>query len=234
MITPAGGAMIGRQTLAYHVLVVEDDHGVRDVVSRGLREEGFDVATASDGASALRTIERGAHAVVLDVGLPDSDGRDVCQAMRARGIDVPVVFLTAYDGVTDRLSGFSAGADDYVVKPFNVAELAARLRAALRRAGSGPGVRAASLRLDPATHDLSLAGRSTVLSPTEFRIMGCLMAERSRVVPRRTLRRAGWPEGAIVTPNTLDQYIAKLRRKLRDLGSDHEINTVRGVGYRFR
>lgn len=226
--------MIGGQSLAYHVLVVEDDHGVRDVVARGLREEGFDVATASDGASALRTVERGAHAVVLDVGLPDSDGRDVCQAMRARGIDVPVVFLTAYDGVTNRLSGFSAGADDYLVKPFHVAELVARLRAALRRTRTEPGVSVAGLRLDPATHDLSLAGRAVTLSPTEFRIMGCLMAGPGGAVRRRTLQRAGWPEGAIVTPNTLDQYIAKLRRKLRDLGSDHEINTVRGVGYRFR
>jgi DNA-binding response OmpR family regulator len=218
---------------AHRVLVVEDDHGVRDVLARGLREEGFNVITAADGASALRTVESGADAVVLDVGLPDSDGRDVCQAMRARGIDVPVLFLTAYDGVTDRLSGFSAGGDDYLVKPFHFAELVARLRVALRRAGSDASVLAADLRLDPVTHDLALAGRSVALSPTEFRIMGRLMAGPGAVIPRRALLRAGWPEGAIVTPNTLDQYVAKLRRKLRELDSGRRIGTVRGVGYRF-
>jgi DNA-binding response OmpR family regulator len=219
---------------AHRVLVVEDDHGVRDVLARGLREEGFHVTTAADGASALRTVEGGADAVVLDVGLPDSDGRDVCQALRARGIDVPVLFLTAYDGVTDRLSGFSAGGDDYLVKPFHFAELVARLRAALRRTGSDASVLAADLRLDPMTHDLALAGRSVALSPTEFRIMGRLMADPGAVVPRRALLRAGWPEGAIVTPNTLDQYVAKLRRKLRELDSDRRIGTARGVGYRFQ
>jgi two-component system response regulator MprA len=150
---------------AHRVLVVEDDHGVRDVLARGLREEGFHVTTAADGASALRTVESGADAVVLDVGLPDSDGRDVCQAMRARGIDAPVVFLTAYDGVTDRLSGFSAGGDDYLTKPFHLAELVTRLRAALRRAGSDASVRSADLRLDPVTHDLALGDRSVALSP---------------------------------------------------------------------
>ena len=112
------------------MLVVEDDHGVRDVLARELREEGFHVTTAADGASALRTVESGAAAVVLDVGLPDSDGRDVCQAMRARGIDAPVLFLTAYDGVTDRLSGFSAqyflrhmGVDGFILSPSVTAAL---------------------------------------------------------------------------------------------------------------
>jgi DNA-binding response OmpR family regulator len=222
------------QVAAYRILVVEDDHGVRDVLARGLREEGFHVITAADGASALRTVETGADAVVLDVGLPDSDGRDVCQAMRARGIDVPVLFLTAYGGMTDRLSGFSAGADDYLVKPFHLAELMARLRAALRRTAGDASVRSADLRLDPVTHDLTLGSRAITLSPTEFRIMGRLMTDSGAVVPRRVLLRAGWPEGAVVTPNTLDQYVAKLRRKLRQLDGDRRISTVRGVGYRLQ
>ncbi|MFF0526717.1 response regulator [Actinomadura nitritigenes] len=118
---------------AHRVLIVEDDHQLRAALARGLREEGFTVSTAADGASALRAAE--ADAVVLDIRLPDSDGRDVCQALRARGMDAPVLFLTAHDALVDRLSGFSSGGDDYLAKPIHLAELAARLRAALRRAG---------------------------------------------------------------------------------------------------
>lgn len=217
----------------HRVLVVEDDHGIRDVLARRLREEGFGVLTAADGASALRSAECGMDAVVLDIGLPDSDGRDVCHAMRARGLDIPVLFLSARGGLTDRLSGFSAGGDDYLVKPFHFAELLARLRVALRRGGGDASLRSADLRLDPATHDLSRAGRSVALSPTEFRLMGRLMADTGTVIRRNTLLRTGWPDGAIVTPNTLDQYVAKLRRKLRELDTERRIVTVRGVGYRF-
>ncbi|WP_141698534.1 response regulator transcription factor, partial [Streptomyces lushanensis] len=114
---------------APRVLIVEDDHGLRDVIARGLRDEDFLVVTATDGASALRTADGSVDAVVLDVGLPDSDGRDVCQAMRAAGVTAPVVFLTAHDTLTDRLSGFSSGGDDYLAKPFHLSELAARIRA---------------------------------------------------------------------------------------------------------
>lgn len=117
------------------ILVVEDDHALRDVLLRGLRDEGFDPAPAADGAAALRLAGEGFDGVVLDVGLPDADGRDVCQALRARGFTAPVVFLTAHHHLADRLTGFSAGGDDYLAKPFHLAELAARLRAALRRAG---------------------------------------------------------------------------------------------------
>lgn len=103
------------------VLVVEDDHGLRDVLARGLREENFAVVTAASGAGALRTLDDSVDAVVLDIGLPDSDGRDVCQAMRSTGLTAPVVFLTAHDTLADRLSGFSAGGDDYLAKPFHLA-----------------------------------------------------------------------------------------------------------------
>ncbi len=217
------------------VLVVEDDHGLRDVLARGLREEQFEVLTAADGASALRTVRTGrdVDAVVLDIGLPDSDGRDVCHAMRAAGVDVPVVFLTAYDGLADRLSGFSAGGDDYLAKPFHLVELAARVRAALRRAGREPAVGEAGLRLDPVAHALEVAGRDVPLTPTEFRLLACLMAAPGAVVRRRVLLRAAWPEGAQVHDNTLDQYLARLRRKLREADSPCGISTIRGVGYRF-
>lgn len=219
---------------AHRVLVVEDDHGLRDVLARGLREEHFEVLTATDGAGALRAVHDRVDAVVLDIGLPDSDGRDVCHAMRAAGFDAPVLFLTAHDALADRLSGFSAGGDDYLAKPFHLAELAARVRAAIRRNGREPGVEVDGLRLDPVAHVLeSTSGEAVALTPTEFRLLACLMSAPGAVVRRRTLLRAGWPEGAQVSDNTLDQYLARLRRKLREAGSARGILTVRGVGYRF-
>ncbi|MFE3827823.1 response regulator transcription factor [Streptomyces sp. NPDC059092] len=221
-------------TLA-RVLIVEDDHGLRDVLARGLRDEDFDVVTAPDGAVALRTVDRSVDAVVLDIGLPDSDGRDVCQAMRGAGITAPVIFLTARGNLTDRLSGFASGGDDYLVKPFHLSELAARLRAVLSRVGPSQVVTdgTGALRLDPVRHELSVHDRPVALTPTEFRLLARLMAEPGAAVRRRALLRAGWPEGAQVSDNTLDQYLARLRRKLREADCPHRIHTVRGIGYRF-
>ncbi|MFI0775763.1 response regulator transcription factor [Streptomyces sp. NPDC021212] len=219
----------------HRVLVVEDDRGLRGVLVRGLRDEGFEALAAADGASALRAVtdQRPVDAVVLDVGLPDSDGRDVCQAMRAGGLDAPVLFLTAHDGLVDRLSGFSSGGDDYLAKPFHLVELAARLRAALRRAGRRAALEVGGIRLDPTRHLLEHGEHTASLTPTEFRLLACLMAAPGTVVRRHTLLRAAWPEGALVTDNTLDQYLMRLRRKLRDVGGDRGIGTVRGVGYQF-
>ncbi|MFC9752572.1 response regulator transcription factor [Streptomyces sp. NPDC056921] len=221
---------------AARILVVEDDHGLRDVLARGLRDEGFDVVTAADGATALKAVDTSVHAVVLDVGLPDSDGRDVCQAMRGAGHTVPVIFLTARGNLTDRLSGFASGGDDYLVKPFHLSELAARVRAVLSRAGhrgSTLADDAGAVRLNPIRHELTVHDRPVSLTPTEFRLLACLMADPGSVVRRRTLLRAGWPEGAQVSDNTLDQYLTRLRRKLRESDSPRGIDTVRGVGYRF-
>jgi two-component system response regulator MprA len=220
----------------HRILVVDDDHGLRDVLARGLRDEQFEVLTAADGAGALRAMDERVDAVVLDIGLPDSDGRDVCQAMRAAGLDAPIVFLTAHDGLTSRLSGFAAGGDDYLAKPFHLAELVARVRAALRRCGHGPAVESDGLRLDPVTHALTAAtgaGEPVSLTPTEFRLLACLMSTPGTVIRRRTLLRAGWPQGAYVSDNTLDQYLARLRRKLREVDAERGIRTVRGVGYHF-
>ncbi|MGW5349792.1 response regulator transcription factor [Streptomyces sp. NPDC004031] len=221
---------------SHRVLVVEDDPGLRAVLARGLREEDFDVLTAGDGAGALRAVRSQARvdAVVLDIGLPDSDGRDVCQAMRAAGLDVPVVFLTAHNTLPDRLSGFTAGGDDFLAKPFHLVELAARVRAVLRRTGRAAVVESSGVRLDPLGHVLRVQGREVPLTPTEFRLMACVMAAApDTVVRRRVLVRAAWPEGARVSDNTLDQYMARLRRKLREAGGGQTISTVRGVGYRF-
>ncbi len=215
------------------VLVVEDDHGLRDVVARGLRVAGFEVTTAADGTGALRTAAAARFdAVVLDIGLPDGDGRDVCQAMRAAGTTAPVVFLTARDGLTDRLSGFAAGGDDYLAKPFHLAELVARLQVAVRRGGETAGTGSGDVRVDPASHDLTGPGGSVPLSPTELRLLARLLAEPRAVVRRSELVAAAWAHGSIVADNTLDQYVAKLRRKLVEVGTEQTIVTVRGVGYR--
>jgi two-component system response regulator MprA len=214
----------------HRVLLVEDDHGLRDVLVRGLRAEDFEVTAAVDGASALRAATPDIDAVVLDIGLPDADGRDVCQALRARGIDVPVIFLTARRDVGDRLSGFAAGGDDYLAKPFAFPELVARLNALLRRQRADDSV-TDELRVDPVSHSLWCGETRVALSPTEFRLLARLLATRPGVVRRRQLKEAAWPAGAIVSDNTLDQYMSKLRKRLEDVGSQHAIRAARGIGY---
>ncbi|MFE3826664.1 response regulator transcription factor [Streptomyces sp. NPDC059092] len=215
------------------ILVVEDDHALRDVLRRGLYEEDFAPVLAADGATALRLATADVAAAVLDVGLPDADGRDVCQAMRANGFLAPVIFLTARHQLTDTLSGFSAGGDDYLPKPFHLAELAARLRAVLRRTATTTVASAGDLVLDAVDHSVTVHGARVTLSPTEFRLLATLVAAGGTLVPRRGLVRAGWPEGAQVSDNTLDQYLSRLRRKLREAGSGLTIDTARGIGHRL-
>ncbi|HEX4526572.1 MAG TPA: response regulator transcription factor [Gaiellaceae bacterium] len=213
------------------VLVVEDDAELRGVLLRGLREEGFEAAGAGTGGEALDRVEADRPDVlVVDIGLPDADGRDVCQALRARGVGAPVLFLTARDTLTDRVTGFSAGGDDYVTKPFAFAELVVRLEALLRRA-ERPTAPAGGLELDPAAHAAFVGGEKIPLTPTEFRLLGRLIAEQGTAVRRHELLRTGWPHGAHVRPNTLDAYIARIRRKLAPHESAPEIVTVHGVGY---
>jgi two-component system response regulator MprA len=222
-------------SLGQTVLVVEDDEELRRLLGRGLLEEGFDVDAVGTGADALERIARASvDALVIDIGLPDADGRDLCHALRARGVQTPVLFLTARDALVDRLSGFDAGGDDYLPKPFAFAELVVRLRALLRRAGADGAVEGVGLRLDPATHSVSDGEREVPLTPTEFRLLAHLLAQSGDAVRRRDLLRAGWPHGAIVRENTLDAYIARLRRKLRDVNREHAIATVHGVGYRIQ
>src|SRR3954465_3630878 len=151
-------------------LIVEDDADLRRILRRSLEEEEIDVEAVSSGHAAIdAATARAPDLLVLDIGLPDADGRDVCQALRAQGIAAPVIFLTARDAVTDRLAGFSAGGDDYLTKPFALAELVARLRALLRRSGADPGVAVAGMRLDPVTHAVHREDQQVSLTPTEFR-----------------------------------------------------------------
>ncbi len=214
------------------VMVVEDDLDLRGVLLRGLQEEGFDTAGVGTGAELLERFEAEAPDIlIVDIGLPDADGRDVVQALRAQGASLPILFLSARDALTDRVTGFSAGGDDYVTKPFAFAELVARLQALMRRAGADASVEAGSLRLDPVAHVASADGQKVSLTPTEFRLLAKLVASQGATVRRRDLVRTGWPHGARVRDNTLDAYVARLRKKLGELPDTPRITTVHGVGY---
>ena len=213
------------------ILILEDDLELRAVLVRGLREEGFAADCVGTGRELLEHVGEPVDVFVIDIGLPDADGRDVCQALRARGIGAPVLFLTARGALPDRLSGFSAGGDDYLTKPFDFAELVARLQALLRRAGGDAASTALGLTLDPAAHAAACGGQSVRLTPTEFRVLACLAAAPGDVVRRQALIAAAWPHGAIVHDNTLDAYIARLRRKLASLPEAPVIETIHGLGY---
>jgi len=222
---------------AHRVLVVEDDPKLRSVITRGLREHDMDVVSVADGASALTVASRPGHefdVIVMDIGLPDSDGRDVCQALRARGDTAMVLFLTAKGQIRDLLEGFAAGGDDYLSKPFEFEELRARLDALTRRSRRPPPSRPQrDAHLDPALHAI-VAGDTTIgLTPTEYRMLAALMSAPGQVVRRRELLAAAWPTQVIVNDNTLDQYVARLRRKLADLPNAPRLVTAHGVGYRF-
>ncbi|HTK23752.1 MAG TPA: response regulator transcription factor [Gaiella sp.] len=217
------------------IILLEDDDELRSIVGRGLREEGFAVSMAGSAAELVRQVDAGDFdALIIDIGLPDADGRDVVQALRARGIGTPVIFLTARDALPDRLAGFASGGDDYLTKPFHFAELVARLQALIKRGGSETAIEAGGLRLDPRSHDASCGSRNVKLTPTEFRILARLGAAPGDAVRRRDLVRAAWPHGAIVHDNTLDVYIARLRRKLATLPNTPGIVTMHGVGYSLR
>ena len=169
---------------------------------------------------------------MLDIGLPDSDGRDVCQALRDQGIDAPVIFLSARRDVVDRLAGFASGGDDYLAKPFAFPELVARLNALLRRQVPPPArIGERRLQVDPVSHCLRWGDAARRLSPTEYKMMARLLAEPEGIVRRQQLREAAWPAGAIVSDNTLDQYVSRLRRKLAEVGSASVIRSSRGIGY---
>jgi two-component system response regulator MprA len=214
------------------VVIAEDDAELRATLVRGLAEEGFATRGVATGQALLAALGGAVpDLLVVDIGLPDSDGRDVCQALRAQGVQTPVLFLTARGAVADRISGFSAGGDDYLTKPFAFAELVARLQALLRRAGGGPALETGPLRLDPLGHAAIVHDRRVLLAPTEFRLLARLVANAGEAVRRRDLIRAAWPHGARVRENTLDAYLARLRRKLGAVPHAPAITTVHGVGY---
>ena len=215
--------------------ICEDDAQLRSVLERALRREGFGVRVTASGREAVEVFSAAPpDLLVLDIGLPDADGRDVCQALRVNSVSSPVIFLTARGALTDRLSGFHVGADDYVTKPFAVAELIARIRVAARRQPGAAEATVGGLEVDPVVHAVRNGDRTVQLTPTEFRMLAALAARPGEVVRRDALRSAAWPDGAIVHDNTIDAYIVRLRRKLAEVESGESLETVRGVGYVLR
>lgn len=212
------------------ILLAEDDPMLGDGLRAGLRQLGFQVDWVRDGAAAERELASGVYtAAVLDLGLPVKDGLDVLRALRARKIATPVLVLTARDAVPDRVRGLDLGADDYVVKPVDLHELGARLRALVRRSHGQPQdtLRCAGVLLDPAARQASLNGEAVVLSAREFDLLHALMLNAGRVLSREQLERHLYSWGHEVESNAVEVHIHHLRRKLHpDL-----IQTVRGVGY---
>jgi two-component system response regulator MprA len=221
------------------LVVVDDDRALRDVLRRSLELGGYDVRLAESGASALTEIAGSTpDAVVLDIGLPDINGLEVCRLLRREGNRVPVLMLTARDAVSDRIDGLDAGADDYLVKPFDIDELKARLRALLRRSGadgdSEGGLSFDGLRLDAARHGVSVGDRFVELTRTEYQLLEVLMLNPRRVLPHSLIYDRVWGYDFGPTSNALRVYIGYLRRKLEEAGASAVIHTVRGVGYALR
>ncbi len=221
------------------LLVVDDDRALRDVLRRALTLAGYEVRLTDSGSGALGEVTASVpDAVVLDIGLPDIDGLEVCRLLRREGNRVPVLMLTARDAVSDRIDGLDAGADDYLVKPFDIDELKARLRALLRRSGgdgSADGALAfGELRLDTARHGVIVEKTFVELTRTEYQLLELLMYNPRRVLPHSLIYDRVWGYDFGPTSNALRVYIGYLRRKLEAAGARSVIHTVRGVGYALR
>jgi two-component system, OmpR family, response regulator len=219
------------------VLVVEDEARMATLLERGLREEGYSVDVAVDGTNGLwLATEQEYDAIVLDALLPGLDGFEVCRQVRAAGRWAPVLMLTARDGVDDRVRGLDAGADDYLTKPFSFVELAARIRALVRRGGAArPAVlEVGDLRLDPAAHRAWRGVEELQLSPKEMAVLELLMRHEGEVVTRTQILDRAWDFAYDGVSNVVDQYIAYLRGKVDRPFGRSDIETVRGVGYRLR
>jgi two-component system response regulator PrrA len=216
------------------VLVVDDDEDIRVSLDRGLRLSGFAVRTAADGEAALRAVETAApDCIVLDVGLPGADGIGVVSVLRQRGMTTPVCMLSARTTVEDRVAGLAAGADDYLVKPFALTELVARLRALLRRVPPPSGARftVGPLVVDPSAREVTMAGRPVELTRREFDLVEVLARNPRVVLSRERLLDLVWGYDFAVDTNVVDVFVSQVRRKLEAEGEHRMIRTVRGVGF---
>ena len=219
------------------ILVVDDDPGVRTALDRALRLDGYEVTSVADGQAALESLAlTPPDAMVLDLGLPGIDGLDVCKRMRGAGDDTPVLILTARDAVHDRVLGLDAGADDYLVKPFALAELEARLRALLRRrpADTGESLRFADLVLDLGTREARRADRAFSLTRIEFDLLELFMRHPRQVLTREVILDRVWGYTFDSGTNSLAVYVGYLRRKTEAGNEPRLLHTVRGVGYVLR
>jgi two-component system OmpR family response regulator len=219
------------------LLVVEDEEMILELLSGSLRFAGFDVVTAVSGAEALRAVTASRpDLVLLDVMLPDGDGFEVVRRMRSSGPDVPVIFVTARDGVHERVAGLALGADDYVTKPFSLDEVLERIRAVLRRTGRAaarPRLRVAGLELDEDGHEVRRDGVPIALTPTEFRLLRFLMSNAGRVLSKQQILDQVWEHNPAGDGNVVEPCVSYLRRKV-DQGEPRLIHTIRGVGYVLR
>ena len=217
---------------------MDDDRSLRDAVRRALTLAGYDVDVAEGGQQGLTRIAAGSpDAVVLDIGMPDIDGLEVCRRLRGAGNRIPILMLTARDAVEDRIDGLDAGADDYLVKPFDVGELKARLRALMRRSAATAEpdeLTFGDVRLDTDRHGASVNGEFIELTRTEFPLLELLMRNPRRVLPHAVIYDRVWGYDFGPESNALRVYIGYLRRKLEDAGTQRLIHTVRGVGYVLR
>ncbi|MGO9902482.1 MAG: response regulator transcription factor [Solirubrobacteraceae bacterium] len=221
------------------VLVVDDEPNITELVALGLRYEGFEVATAGDGRGALRAVgEFRPGLLILDVRLPDIDGFEVCRRMRADGVRVPVVFLTARDSTEDKIAGLTIGGDDYLTKPFSLDELVARVRAIVRRTSAqqrdaSGTLKFADLVLDEDTCDVYRGDRSIALTATEFRLLRYLMLNQGRVLSKAQILDHVWHYDFGGDGNVVETFISYLRKKV-DADGDPLLQTVRGFGYSLR
>ena len=224
-------------TSEMRILVVDDEPAFRQAISRALTLEGYRVEEAGDGAEALeRLFDGGVDAIVLDVSMPAPDGLEVSRRLRDAGDRTPVLMLTARDAIEDRVAGLDAGADDYLVKPFALRELLARLRALMRRGGEGPGevLSFADVRLDPAAYEVSRGGRPIELTRTEFLLLELFMRNPRQALPRATIFERVWGYDFGTRSNSLGVYVGYLRRKLEEGGEPRLLHTIRGIGYVLR
>jgi DNA-binding response OmpR family regulator len=215
------------------VLLAEDDAGIAEPLARAFRREGYEVDVRADGREALAGAVEGVDLLVLDLGLPGMDGLEVCRELRAQGQTIPVLVLTARADEVDTVVGLDAGADDYVTKPFRLAELLARSRALLRRGGHESAT-SARVRIEPDARRAFLDDVELHLTAKEFDLLRLLVREAGRVVPREQIMREVWDADWYGPTKTLDMHVSWLRRKLGDdAGQPRFISTVRGVGFRF-